>query len=317
MVADKKRGGRRLGTTTLVTLAILYGGPAMARSDQPSFASPQDAVTALVGALQTHDAGAIGKVLGPGSEALVRSGDAVKDRAQAMNFLQAYDAGHKITPIAPDRMVIQVGPSDWPMPIPIVRTSGKWRFDSRTGAQEIINRRIGRNEIAAIRICLAYVDAQHAYFDMFRQATGTGVYAMRLASTSGNYDGLYWPSTPGIPESPLTPLFTTAVSEGYSSQIDPNNPVPYEGYRYRILTASGPDAPDGAKSYVREGKMVDGFALIAWPAIYGASGIMTFIVGKEGVVFQKDLGPDTSSRVARVVTFNPDLDWTKIDTPGE
>jgi hypothetical protein len=217
-------------------------------------------------------------------------------------------------------MTLHVGTNDWPLPIPLVRRDGEWAFDSQAGAQVIVDRRIGRNEIAAIRFALAYVDAQRAYFDLFKQVTGKGRYAMRLVSTDDNYDGLYWPPAPGIPESPLGPLVASAIEEGYPGRVEQGKQIPYEGYYFRVLTAQGPNAPGGAKNYVQGGVqgglMTGGFGLIAWPAIYDASGITSFVVGQDGVVFQKDLGPETSARTAAIRSFDPGLDWARVVVGG-
>jgi Protein of unknown function (DUF2950) len=210
-------------------------------------------------------------------------------------------------------MTLVVGANNWPMTIPIVKEGDLRHFDSRFGAEEIVDRRIGENEVAAIRFCFAYIDAQNYYFDLFKKAHGTGVYARHFASTPGNYDGLYWPSEPGVPESPLTPLVNAAVEEGYSGQLEAGKRVPFQGYEFRVLTRQGPDAPSGARDYVRDGKMTAGYALIAWPARYGASGIMTFIMSQDGFVFQKDLGPETAKDVDVVRSFNPDLSWARVD----
>jgi hypothetical protein len=293
--------------------ASLCGAPAWAAAPQRGFATPDAAVDALVAALRTHDPASIGVVLGAGSEKLVRSGDPVKDREESQRFLDSYAAHHALEADGPNRMVLHVGADDWPLPIPLVQQDGTWRFDSRAGAQEIVDRRIGRNEIAAVRFSLAYVEAQKAYFELFKQATGTGAYAKRLVSTPGNYDGLYWPPAAGIPESPLTPLVQSAIEEGYPGEVEAGKPIPYQGYYYRILTAQGASAPGGARSYLRGGKLVDGFALVAWPAIYGASGVMTFIVDQDGVVFQKDLGRDTATRAKAIKAFDPTLDWARVE----
>jgi hypothetical protein len=258
--------------------------------------------------------------LGPGSEKLVRSGDPVKDRDEAHRFLDAYAERHSLVADGQDRMTLHVGTNDWPLPIPLVRRDGEWAFDSQAGAQVIVDRRIGRNEIAAIRFALAYVDAQRAYFDLFKQVTGKGRYAMRLVSTDDNYDGLYWPPAPGIPESPLGPLVASAIEEGYPGRVEQGKQIPYEGYYFRVLTAQGPNAPGGAKNYVQGGVqgglMTGGFGLIAWPAIYDASGITSFVVGQDGVVFQKDLGPETSARTAAIRSFDPGLDWARVVASG-
>jgi hypothetical protein len=314
MVGSVRSGSatRSLARQMMLFVAIVSASaPAGAR--QPVYRSPDDAVAALVAAVQKHDATALGKVLGPGSESLVRSGDPVKDREEGQKFLDAYATHHALVAEGTSRMILRVGPDDWPLPIPIVQQDQGWRFDARAGAQEIVDRRVGRNELAVIRFCLAYVDAQKAYFEMFRQATGTGVYAQRLVSTSGNYDGLYWPSNSGAPDSPLSPLVASAIEEGYPQDVQAGKRVPYQGYYFRVLTAQGAEAPDGRRNYLQQGKMIDGFALIAWPANYGASGIMTFIVDQDGVVFQKDLGPTTATLVTRIDKFNPGLDWTRVD----
>jgi hypothetical protein len=298
-----------VAVAAMLAQGAAHGAPLPARH----FASPDDAVAALIAALQTHDPAKLQAVLGPGSENLVRSGDPVKDRKESDHFLAAYAERHTLTPDGDGRMVLHVGTDDWPLPIPLLQQNGGWHFDSREGAQEIIDRRIGRNEAAAIRFCLAYVDAQKAYFELFQAATGAGAYAQHLVSTPGNYDGLYWPPANSVPESPLTSLVQSAVEEGYPGQIETGHPIPYQGYFFRILTAQGADAPGGAKPYMRDGKLTDGFALIAWPAMYGASGVMTFIVNQDGTVFQRDLGPGTPKQVQAVKGFDPTLAWARVD----
>ncbi len=297
---------------TLLCCAI----PPASSTEQTGFKTPDDAVAALVGALQSDDREALANVLGPGSENLVRSGDPVKDHQEAQRFLDAYAEHHTLIPEGQDRLSLHVGANDWPLPIPLVRRDGGWAFELQAGAQEIVDRRIGRNEIAAIRFALAYVDAQRAYFDLFKEVTGKGRYAMRLASTPGNYDGLYWPSETGIPESPLGPLVQSAVEEGYPGQVEAGKRIPYQGYYYRVLTAQGPNAPGGAKSYMQGNLMTGGFGLIAWPATYGASGIMTFVVNQAGVVFQRDLGAETGTHAAAIRSFDPGLDWARVVVGG-
>jgi Protein of unknown function (DUF2950) len=315
-VAETMASLGRLGLAALL-FVLLACGVAVAIEPQAEFKTPEDASAALVDALQADNRVALARVLGPGSEKLVQSGDPVKDRQEAKRFLDAYAEGHTLTAETNDRMVLQVGPQNWPLPIPLVQHGGMWAFDSNAGAQEIVDRRIGRNEIAAIRFALAYVDAQQAYFDLFKEVTGEGRFAMRLVSTPGNYDGLYWPSAPDIPESPLGPLVASAVEEGYPGEVEAGKQVPYEGYFYRILTAQGPNAAGGAQSYLTDGKMTGGFGLIAWPATFGASGIMTFVVNQDGVVFQKDLGPDTAARAASIRRFDPGLDWARVGVGPE
>jgi Protein of unknown function (DUF2950) len=272
-----------------------------------SFDSPEKAVAAFVGAMRADRPDILMKVLGPGSRKLINSGDPYADAAARRKFLAAYDLRHEVVAAGPGRMVLQVGKNDWPMPIPVVEAHGRWHFYSRAGAQELVDRRIGRNEIAAVRTALAYVDAQKAYFSM------TGEYAKRLVSSPGKHDGLYWPSAEGGPESPLAPLVAKAVEEGYPGERVAGKPIPYHGYFYRILTAQGADTPEGADDYIVNGRMTKGFALVAWPASYGASGIMSFIVNQDGTVFQKDLGAHTAAIASAMKRFDPDLSWTRVD----
>jgi hypothetical protein len=278
-------------------------GPAVGES----FVSAEEAVAAFVNALRTDKPDAVQNVLGRGSEALLSSGDKYSDAAERQRFLAAYDEQHKLASSTPGQMVLEVGNDDWPFPIPIVQSDRRWHFDSQAGAQELVNRRIGRNEITAIRTSLAYVDAQKAFFAL------TGHYAQRLASSSGKHDGLYWRAAEGELESPLAPLMAQAQEEGYPGERFSGKPVPYHGYFFRILTGQGTSAPDGARNYVSSGQMTRGFGLIAWPASYGASGIMTFIVNQDGIVFQKDLGPNTTTAVASIKRFDPDLSWARVD----
>ena len=306
-------------------LVLATAAPLAARAAPPTetatptqatpYATPEAAASALVAAARADNVAAMHDVLGPGSVALLYSGDPVADDEAREKFVAAYDAKHSLTTNGPDRMVLIVGEDDWPLPIPIVKDKGQWHFDSFKGAQDLVDRRIGRNEIAAIRTSLAYVDAQKLYFEMMR-AEGAGVYAQRLASRPGRHDGLYWPAAAGEPESPLEPLVDQAVDEGYPGANLSGKPVPYQGYYFRILTGQGDDAPGGALNYVTDGGMTKGFALIAWPAIYGASGIMTFEVNQDDVVFQKDLGPATAALVPAISLFNPDLSWARVDVVG-
>ncbi len=280
---------------------------------QATFATAEDATGAFIAALRQDDKAALARILGSGSARLLNSGDPTADKAQRQRFLASYDAKHTLVPTDADRVTLDVGTNGWPLPIPIVRVGGSWHFDAAAGAQQIVDRRIGRNEIAAIRTSLAYVDAQRAYFDLFKQATGKGAYAQLLVSTQGNYDGLYWPPAEGVPESPLQPLVSQAVDEGYPGDIVAGKPVPYQGYYFRVLKAQGPDASGGAKNYIDAGKMTGGYALLAWPAVHGSSGIMTFEVNQDGIVFQKNLGADTTRRAAAITRFNPDLTWARVE----
>jgi Protein of unknown function (DUF2950) len=280
-----------------------------------SFATPEEAAAALVAAMRADDEKAVRTALGPGSDALAHSGDRVADREAWERFVAAYDTKHSLAPDPLGRMALSVGDDNWPLPIPIVRSGGRWSFDSHLGARQLVERRIGRNEIAAVRTLLVCVDAQKLYFQMMSRV-GTGAYAQRLVSTPDHHDGLYWPETQGAPVSPLQPLVNQAVEEGYPGADVSGKPTPYQGYYFRILTAQGDNAPTGTMDYVVDGRMTRGFAMIAWPAVYGASGIMSFEVNQDGVVFQKDLGEATDTLAPQIMLFNPDLSWLRVDVVG-
>lgn len=302
--------------------AILWFGVAQAASPtapelQRSFASAEEAAAAFVVALRDHQEPDLRSILGPDADRVINSGDKYADQELQHRFVALYDEKHTIEQKSPGRAELDVGPDEWPLPIPLVESNGRWTFDTKAGAQEIVDRRIGRNELAAIRTLLASVDAQHDYFDRVKQAKGSGAYATRLLSTPGRQDGLYWPVGEGEPESPLGPLIGAAQDAGYPGELVGGKPIPYEGYYFRILTAQGPNAEGGAKSYMASGRMTGGFALIAWPARFESSGIMTFIVGPDGDVFQKDLGPETARIAAAIATFNPDLTWARVTVSSD
>nr|WP_294528704.1 DUF2950 domain-containing protein [uncultured Rhodopila sp.] len=287
---------------------------APAAAPQQVFASPDDAVAALVKAEQAGDEKALRGVFGPGSEKLVSSGDRVADAAGRQRFLDSYAAAHSLTPQEDGSVVLTIGPNAWPMPIPLVKADNGWRFDAATGAQQIIDRRIGRNELLTIRTLLASVEAEKDYFDRVQRGTGTGVYTDRFFSTPGQEDGLYWEPEDGEAASPLAPLIDQARDEGYPGAASPaGKQEPYHGYFFRILKAQGPNAPGGAKSYLSGGKMTGGFALLAWPAAYESGGVMTFVVDQDGVVFQKDLGAATAKIAAGITRFDPDVTWARVD----
>ena len=289
---------------------------APAPTTQQSYATAEEAAAALATAARTHDIGALEAVLGPDSAKLISSGDRYADRERESRFAEAYDQKHALAPQGDGRMELAIGNDDWPLPIPIVQKDGRWLFDTKAGAQEIIDRRIGRNELAAIRVALAYVDAQKDYFARMKQQTGTGFYAERLISTPGHKDGLYWPAAGGT-DSPFESVVAEAEEEGYAGAFTGTHAIPYQGYNFRVLRGQGPEAPGGAISYVRSGRMTEGFALIAWPAQYGSSGVMTFQVGQDGVVFQKDLGPGTARDATAITRFDPDLSWARVDVTNQ
>ena len=308
---------RRRLTLIAAAIFVVVFGAVQALAAPPAsptgFATADEAVGALIAALTANDTVALRRIFGPGSERLINSGDPNADQHRREMFVAAYVEQHKLVPSGNDRMVLDVGKNDWPMPIPVVKEGALWHFDTAAGAQEIIDRRIGRNEIAAIGTALFYVDAQKDYFERIKQAAGTGEYAQRIVSSANKHDGLYWPAAAGQLESPLAPLADQATDEGYPGEVVAGKPIPYQGYYFRILKGQGENAPGGAKDYIAGGKMTGGFALVAWPATYGDSGIMTFLVDQDGVVFQKDLGQRTAALAGAITRFDPDISWARVD----
>ena len=276
------------------------------------FASAEEATEAFVAALRAHDTRALVTILGSDARPLIASGDPVADRNIRDAFVKAYDAGHTLVTRGTDAMTLKVGSDDWPLPIPIVKQGAHWRFDTAQGREEILARRIGRNELNTMQVCLAYVDAQREYYEEDRRGNGVLQYAQKFASTPGKRDGLYWETKPAEPLSPLGHFVAKARAEGYRRDKS-GGPTPYHGYLFRILTSQGPDAPDSAYDYVVGGQMIGGFGLVAFPAEYGASGVTTFIVNQDGVVYEKDLGPKTPTIAGAMRAFNPDKSWKKSD----
>ncbi|WP_448029939.1 DUF2950 domain-containing protein [Bradyrhizobium liaoningense] len=273
---------------------------------QQSFSTPEDAAAALAAAVKSGPRNIL-KVLGRAADDIVSSGDEVADDDIRQRFLSMYDARHAVKVEGNKKATLVLGPDDFPFPIPLVNTKTGWEFDTAAGRTEVLYRRIGRNELDAIQTCLAFVDAQNEYADKDR-GDGAGVYAQRIASTAGKKDGLFWRDD--ADPSPLGALAAQASAEGYKAGEQPS---PYHGYYFRILKGQGSDAPGGALNYVVKGKMIGGFALIAWPAEYGNSGVMTFLVNHAGTVYQKDLGKRTEFIAQRTTLFDPDQTWKKVD----
>ena len=277
---------------------------------QQSFKSPEDAAAALVSATKDNWPKGVVAVLGPDGADIVSSGDKIADEAMRQKFLAAYDAKHEVKKEGDDKAVMIIGTEDFPFPIPLTRKGAAWQFDTATGRLEVLYRRIGRNELSAIQACLAYVDAQNEYADKSRTSAGSAAYAQRVVSSPNKKDGLYWPAAPGEEESPLGELVAQATTEGYEVG---GERIPFHGYYFKILTRQGPMAAGGEVDYVVRGKMIGGFALVAYPAEYGNSGVMTFVVNYAGTVFQKDLGERTAKLAERMTSFNPDQTWKKVD----
>ncbi len=300
-----------LAATALVVALASIAGSSVALAQQ-DYKTPQAAVDALIATAKSGDQNAALIVLGRGGEDIISSGDKVSDDAVRARFAASYDAKHQIAMQGDSKAILVIGDNDYPFPIPLARNkNGTWSFDTEAGRREILFRRIGHNELDTIQTCLAYVDAQNDYASKDRTGAGIGVYAQRFISAPDKKDGLYWPTGPGEEESPLGPLFAEASAQGYHAG---EGRSPYHGYYYKILTKQGSSAVGGAHDYIVNGKMIGGFALVAYPAQYRNSGVMTFIVNYAGAVFQKDLGHDTAQIAEAMTSFNPDDTWKKVDT---
>jgi hypothetical protein len=295
--------GRAALTATMISFAMVTVATA-----QQSFKTPQEAAETLVTAVRAGDGKAVNALLGPGAEQIISSGDEVQDENTRKVFLAAYDAKHSIQTSGEKPATLLIGPDDYPFAIPIVKKGDMWMFDTVAGRQEVLARRIGRNELAAIQVCLAYHDAQYEYAATMPKEDGMAVYAQRVVSAPSKKDGLYWPSEDGQQQSPLGEAVAAASLRGYRI----GSSEPFHGYFYKILTRQGPKAPGGAHDFIVDGKMIGGFALIAWPAEYGNSGITTFLISHDGVVYEKDLGKKTRKIASRTTLFNPDETWRRV-----
>ena len=279
---------------------------------QESFATPDDALKAVIEDLKSENLSGLVKIFGTNIEPILNSGDPVADENARERFVAAAEVQHRFDGSG-DTLTLVIGKEDWPFPIPLKKVDERWRFDTAAGKEEILDRRIGENELSTIQTMLAYVDAQGDYADFQRQRSGTPEYAQRILSTPGKMDGLYWPSAEGEPQSPLGPLVAAARAAGYRKSAKAEEPSPYHGYFYKVLTAQGPNAPGGAIDYIVNGRMIGGFGLVAWPARYGDSGVMTFMVNHDGVVYQKNLGPQTAKLAPAISRFDPDPSWQKVE----
>lgn len=302
---------------TIMAIALLTTASVAlaACAAQKSFTSPEEGITALVEAVKSDDQPRLQAILGPHGNELIRSGDVVADQQYRELFIKFYNEANKLVLDEDRQAVLVIGEDEWPMPIPLVKSPAGWRFDTPQGEKEIFTRRIGRNELAAIQVCLAIMDAAHEYAALDVDGDGIPEYATQFVSTPGKRDGLYWETKADEPLSPLGPLLAAATSEGYTDSV--SKPLaPYHGYFYRILTKQGNDAPGGAYDYVTKGHMIGGFAVIAYPAEYGVSGIMSFLANQDGVVYEQNLGKNTTAITAKMTTFNPDAHWRKVAVPA-
>ena len=280
---------------------------------QRTFAKPEEAVRALIDAAKAGSLDGLRGIFGPDSEELISSSDAATAQANREVFAVAVAEGWRLVDQGGHKTLV-VGNEGWPFPVPIVKSGARWRFDTTAGKEEVLARRIGRNELAVIGICRTYVAAQYHYAREAHDGKRPNLFAMRFASDPGTQNGLYWPSMRGRARSPLGDLVAQAAAEGRAlgAKGDPPAPAPFHGYYFKILTAQGAAATGGARSYVVNGEMAGGFGLVAWPAQYDASGIMTFVVNQDGVIYEADLGEDTAAAAAAIATFNPDPGWRPV-----
>lgn len=298
---------------TMLGLVILFV-PAWSKPPaQAKFATPEEAATALHQAFQAKGVEKVEAIFGHEWVEAAVSGDPVSDQHHREVVALAMEQSWHWDPLGKDSMELIIGDEQWPFPVPLVRMGKMWQFNSKEGLEEVLARRIGHNELKVIDICRDYVGMQREYAGQPHDGKPAGLFAQRLRSASGRQDGLYWQRTPGERRSPLGGLIAEAETEGYDRNKSAS--APFQGYHFRILKAQGPSATGGKKSYVVNGDMSGGFALLAYPAKYASSGVMTFIVGQDGVVYQKDLGKDTATKVSHLVEYNPDKSWTAVEEP--
>ena len=301
---------RCLAGAVVLALALCGAVDAAAGPKQKQFATPEEAVNAFIAALKSNDEKTLLAIFGPEAKALTSSGDPVGDAQRRATFIADFDRKNRLAPEGAG-MVLSVGEKDWPFPIPLVQTGGRWMFDTKAGKEEILNRRVGENESDTVQTLLAIVDAQREYAMKPRDRDGVRKYAEKFASDPGRQNGLFWKTAPGEEQSPLGPLAAEAFAEGYRK--GQKGPVPYHGYYFRILKKQGKHAPGGAFDYVAQKRMIGGFAVVAYPAVYGSSGVMTFIVNHDGVVYQKNLGRETAKAATAMAAFDPDASWKKVE----
>ncbi len=298
----------------LCVLLLVSRGEASAASGAKLYDTPQAAAADLAAATAANDVAALHAILGPAGKTVVESGDPVADAADRAAFTAAYEKKNTLASESgrKDRLVLEVGPHGWPFPAPLARDpkSGRWRFDSRAGAGALLDRRVGLNELSTIQASLAFVDAQREYWRLNPEKSVLPHYAAFIASTPGKRDGLYWENGPDDGQSPLGPLVAAAEIRGYAAPKQGGG-EPYFGYRYRILSGQGKNAPGGKLDYAKDGKMAHGFALLAYPDRYGVSGVMTFMVNQDGVVYERNLGRDTAAKAQKIKRFDPDSNWRR------
>ena len=319
MIVDRTHNSRAGAVSALMAVAVmgivltahsLVLAQGAQGTAQRTFATPEDAVRGLTEAVKAGNIDEMRALFGPGGQELIASSDEATSRRNREVFTVAAAEGWRLVDQGTNRKALIVGNEAWPFPVPLVKSGKSWRFDSAAGKEEVLARRIGRNELAVIGICRAMVAAQHRYAQQGHDGKPVGLFASTVRSDPGKQNGLYWPAAPGQPRSPLGDLVAQAWEEG--RPIGTERGTPFHGYYFRGLTAQGAAAPGGAKSYVVNGELSAGFALVAWPAQYDASGIMTFIVNQDGAVHEKDLGAKTDATVAAMTAYNPDASWHRV-----
>ena len=302
--------------SAVLVCAISMLAFSIAMSAQPAkqrtFSTPDEAVQSLVAAAKASDLDALFAIFGPDGRELFESSDPATARNNRQVFTVAASEQWHLEDIDANRKTLVIGNEDWPFPVPIVKDAAGWRFDTAAGKEEVLARRIGRNELAVIESARAYVAAQRRYAAQGHDGNPAGVYAAKFRSDPGKENGLYWPTSKGQKPSPLGDLVAEAATEGRAVGLNPDKPSPFQGYYFKILTQQGAAAPGGAKNYTIKGQMSGGFALVAWPAQYDVTGVMTFIVGSDGIVRQKDLGPNTDSVARSLTAYNPDSTWQQV-----
>ncbi|HMK49308.1 MAG TPA: DUF2950 domain-containing protein [Thermodesulfovibrionales bacterium] len=298
-----------------LVMVIFFGIDSSAQdAGQKKFKSPEEAFMDLVKAAKNNDTSELLAIFGPEGKDIISSGDAVADRRARERFVKSVADGVKYSKLDDKTVLPVIGKDNCPFPIPIVESGQAWVFSTEEGREEIINRRVGRNELNTIQVTLAYVDAQRQYASKPRDGEGTLQYAQHFVSNEGKRDGLYWKTGPGEEPSPLGPLFARATEEGYILKKKGERPDPYYGYYFKILKGQGSDAPGGAREYLVNGRLTSGFGLVAYPAQYGVSGIMTFIVNQQGIIYEKDLGPKTEELARAMVKYDPDKTWKQVES---
>jgi hypothetical protein len=296
----------------LAWLLVTPVAPAKETAAQQMFPSPAAAVTALVAAGKADDMKTLSSILGPDADQVLSSGDPVADKNARNDFVSRYQEMHRLAYDDQGRVILYVGAQNWPVPIPLVKKNGGWVFDTDAGKEELLSRRIGRNELFTINVLEDLADAQTEYAAEARDGESADQYAQKILSDAGKRNGLYWETAEGQPASPIGPLVASASAVGYQKDGG-GNPIPFHGYYYKVLTAQGKNAPGGAKDYLISGKMINGFAFLAYPAEYRSSGVMTLMINQDSVIVQKDLGPNTAKLASAITEFNPDKTWQEVD----